>query len=68
MTDFFPIDLNAYDNGHFIEMANSFRPAFMAGRKQGMPWYAFDVSILSPTKVMFTVYDMNCVQAAESAM
>lgn len=58
MTDFFPIELRAFDNGHFIEMANSFRPAFLAEKKKGQVWYAFDVSILSPTTVMFTVYGM----------
>lgn len=61
----FPIELPAFDGPNYTESNRVFREVFLrdAFKKSGLKiWYAYDVRIINPTKVTFTVYDMydNC--------
>lgn len=57
--EFFPIHKQAYHNGHFVEMARDFRDLMLSVKPEKMIWYAFDLIIQSPTKVVFVIYDMQ---------
>lgn len=57
----FPFTLSAHDNGHFVSSPRGFDAAFKAAKPEGLSWYAFDVTVHSPTEVTFTPYGMACM-------
>ena len=55
----FPFAIKAYETPNFTSSAYEFRTAFLQAKPEKLSWYAYDVCVLSPTMVEFTVYDMR---------
>lgn len=58
----FPILMPCYETPHYTSSEYNFRKAFLANKPEKMTWFAYDVTITSPTSVTFTVFGMrdNC--------
>lgn len=62
MSDVFPIDLRACETPHYTSSPYQYREVFRAALLAADPrasYYAFDVTVHSPTAVSFIAYDMR---------
>lgn len=59
LDDLFPFTIRARDNGHFIWMDHTYRETWLKIRPKDYIWKCYDVTIKSPTEIMFTIYGMR---------
>lgn len=55
----FPIHIACYDTGYgWIQMARQYQKAWFSVQPRNFSWYCYDVTIISPTQIKLTIYDM----------
>lgn len=55
----FPFTLAYNDTGHSVFSPDKFRDILLKNKPKNLNWHAYDVEIISPTKIKFIVYDIR---------